>query len=114
MKKKFPDFFTEGSLGKLNTENLKNSTNNDLITNIPGPMSVNMSLDEIKKILKIIHSYFLKGKTHILFTKYQEVYGTNQESSNIIIPYFLNEDFISSIFISPVLRELLFLRINPS
>ena len=64
MKKKFPDFFTEGSLRKLNTENINftNSTNNELITNIPGPMSVNMSLDDIKRILKEIHSYFLKGK----------------------------------------------------
>ena len=94
MKKKFPDFFTEGSLRKLNIKNLNftnftNSMNNELITNIPGPMNVNMSSNEneIKKILKEIHSYFLRGKTHILFTKYQKLYGTKQESSNIIIPY---------------------------
>lgn len=91
---KYPDWFTETDHLKIDLENIIDKTNIELRTRIPGPLNE----FSIKKVLKKIHYNFLQGRKHLLFTEFQEKYGTQQMSSNILIPY-LQDNIVKDMII---------------
>ena len=73
---KYLDFFTENKL-RLNLNNIIDQTNRQLLEKIPGPL-INTDLISV---IKEIHYNFVRGKKHLLYTKYQNIYGTQKMSS---------------------------------
>ena len=83
---KYVDFFTENKI-QLNLDNIKDETSKKLIRQIPGPMRDT----DLIQVLKTIYYNFVRGRKHILFTQYQNKYGTQEMSSNILLPYINGE-----------------------
>ncbi len=87
-KNKYPDYFTEYSLPNFINNEVKTNLNFRLHKYLASPLCDSTKYKSIKGIVLHIFKYFAVGKEHILFTKYQNIYGDNRMSTNFIIPFY--------------------------
>ena len=81
-KTKYVDFFTENNLKKVDLDSFSDKTTLYL-RRFPGPLQDHT----VKDVIRDIHVALLKGRQHRLYAKYQNTYGTQGMSSNILVPF---------------------------